>query len=46
MSLWKLREQRKRLGTGDQKKAPKTRLLVLLLVVVLVLIWALDAVAT
>lgn len=45
MSLWKLREERKRLGGGD-RKAPKTRVLVVLLVLVLVLIWALDAVAT
>ncbi len=44
MSLWKLREQRKRLGTGGDE-APKTRVLVLLLVLVLVLIWILDAVA-
>jgi len=45
VSLWKLREERKRLGAGD-RKAPKTRVLVVLLVLVLVLIWALDAVAT
>lgn len=45
MSLWKIREQRKRLGTR-KGKAPKTRVLVLLLVLVLVLIWVLDAVAT
>lgn len=45
MSLWKLREQRKRLGTS-KGKAPKTRVLILLLVLVLILIWVLDAVAT
>lgn len=45
MSLWKLREQRKRLGPGT-RKGPRTRILVLLLVLVLVLIWALDAVAS
>lgn len=45
MSLWKLREQRKRLGAGS-RKGPRTRVLVLLLVLVLVLIWTLDAVAS
>jgi len=37
MSLWKLREERKRLG-GSPKRAPKTRTLILLLVLVVLLI--------
>ena len=44
MSLWKLREERKRLGPGA-RKGPKTRTLVLLLVLVLVLIFYLDSIA-
>lgn len=45
MSLWKLREQRKRLGPGA-RKGLRTSVLVLLLVLVLVLIWVLDAIAS
>jgi hypothetical protein len=37
MSLWKLREERKRLG-GSTRQGPRTRTLVLLLVLVLLLI--------
>ena len=37
MSLWKLREERKRLG-GAVHRGPRTRTLVLLLVLVLLLI--------
>ena len=44
MSLWKLREERKRMGPGA-RKGPKTRTLVLLLVLVLVLIFYLDSIA-
>lgn len=43
MSLWKLREQRKRLGPGA-RKGLRTGALVLLLILVLVLIWVLDAI--
>ena len=42
MSLWKLREQRKRLGPGARRGA-RTGVLIALLVLVLALIWALDA---
>jgi hypothetical protein len=37
MSLWKLREERKRLG-GATKRGPRTRTLVLLLILVVLLI--------
>jgi hypothetical protein len=43
MPLWKLREERKRLGPGA-RKGPKTRTLVLLLILVLILIWYLGQV--
>lgn len=43
MSLWKLREERKRLGPGA-RKGPKTSTLVLLLILVLILIWYLGQV--
>lgn len=43
MSLWKLREERKRLGPRP-KKGPGNLLLVLLLVLTLALIWFLDSV--
>lgn len=42
MSLWKLREERKRLGPGA-RRGPGTGTLIALLVLVLVVIWALDA---
>lgn len=45
MSLWKLREERKRLGPGA-RKGLKTHVLVLLLILVLVLIWVLDTIAS
>jgi hypothetical protein len=37
MSLWKLREERKRLG-GSTRRGPRTRTLVFLLILVLLLI--------
>lgn len=43
MSLWKLREERKRLGPRP-KKGPGNLILVLLLVLTLALIWFLDGV--
>lgn len=45
MSLWKLREERKRLGVGT-RKGPKTRTLVLLLLLVLLLIYYLGQVGS
>jgi len=45
MSLWKLREERKRLGPGA-RKGLRTGVLVGLLILVLVLIWVLDAIAS
>lgn len=42
MSLWKLRQERKRLGASE-RQGPRTRTLVLLLVLVLVLIWILGS---
>lgn len=44
MPLWKLREQRKRLGPGT-RRGPRTAVLIALLVLVLAVIWALDALA-
>ncbi|HKK26807.1 MAG TPA: hypothetical protein VKB18_01875 [Gemmatimonadota bacterium] len=41
MSLWKLREERKRLG-GSPKQGPRTRTLILLLILVLLLIFYLG----
>lgn len=41
MSLFKIREERKKLGAGV-KRGPRTIVLVLLLIVVLVLIWYLG----
>lgn len=43
MSLWKLRERRKRLG-ARKRRGLRTSSLVLLLVLVLVLIFVLDSV--
>lgn len=43
MSLFKIREERKKLGAGV-KRGPRTIVLVLLLIVVLVLIWYLGRV--
>ncbi len=43
MSLWKLREERKRLG-GAGRRAPRTRTLVLLLILVVLLILFLGGV--
>lgn len=45
MSLWKLREERKRLGPGA-RKGLRTGVLVGLLILVLVLIWVLDTIAS
>lgn len=45
MSLWKLREQRKKLGAGT-RKGPRTATLVILLVLVLILIFYLGRVAS
>lgn len=45
MSLWKLREERNRLGPGA-RKGLRTGVLVGLLILVLVLIWVLDAIAS
>lgn len=45
MSLWKLREERKRLGPRPHRGL-RTGTLVALLVLVLVLIWVLDAIAS
>lgn len=41
MSLWKLREERKKLG-ADRRKGPRTWVLVALLVLVLLLIFYLN----
>ncbi len=41
MSLFKIREERKKLGAGV-KRGPRTIILVLLLILVLVLIWYLG----
>jgi hypothetical protein len=45
MSLWKLRERRKKLGPGT-RKGPRTATLVILFIVVLILIFYLGRVGS